>query len=499
MPRRPLALAATLLAALLLLLPGCGGGDDKSSTKAVAGGPTGEALSYFPANAGLVALIETDGEQIQAAEALLTKFPGSDKLLDQLKAKVNATGVDFDKDVKPLLGNPIALGTAGSDLDSMVVVLVATDEAKLNALVDRQIKAGKLKKTGEQAGATIYSDGPDTALAIKDATALIADTPAQLGALLAIHNRAAGLTPATFDEPFTNGVSKDALVRISGSAPTLLANPKAASARRIPWVAALGRFAVALKAEQDAVALDARVDTSKAKLTDDDLPIAPGDASPGLGGDGPIRVALRNPAHVIDFAQRAAQAVSPTSFAAFAAAKAAIKLRFGVDLDQDVIAQLNGIAQLSTDLHEFQLRVGLKDPTAMKATLKKLAPILPDALAGAGLTGLEVKLLPDDVYALTKNGRTVANFAVIDDSLVVVNSGVKDLERFARPKGETLKGQRGALVAKVDGKLVSKALGKVLHLGDLSTVILSAIDNASGWAEISTKELRLHADVAVSG
>ena len=498
MGRRPLALA-TLVAALLLL-PGCGS-DNKDSSKSAAGGPTGQALSYYPANAGLVALIETDasGEQIKAADALLKRFPGSSQLLAKLKAKINSTGVDFDTDVKPLLGNPIALGTAGSNLDSMVVVLVANDGAKLQALVDRQIKAGKLKKTGEQAGATLYQDGPNTSLAIEDSTALIANTPAQLGAALAHHDKGDGLTVETFDKPFTNGVSKDALVRISGNAPTLLANPKAASARRVPWVAALGQFAISLRAEPDAVTLDARVDTSKGDLTEDDLPFASGPAAPGLGGDGPIRIALRDPAHVINFAQRAAQAVSPASFAAFAAAKAAIDLRYGINLDKDVVGQLTGTAQLSTDLHKFQFRVGIKDPAAMRATLAKLAPILPDFLSGAGLTGLTVKTLPNDVYALTKNGRTVANFGVIDDSLVVVNSGVADLKRFVRPKGETLKGQRGALAASVDGKTVAKALGKALHLGELSDVVLAAIDSANGWAEISTKELRLHADVKIAG
>ena len=82
---------------------------------------------------------------------------------------------------------------------------------------------------------------------------------------------------------------------------------------------------------------------------------------------------------------------------------------------------------------------------------------------------------------------------------MVVNSGVADLKRFARPKGETIKGQRGALAASVDGTTVAKALGKALHLGDLSDVVLAAIDSANGWAEISTKELRLHADVKIAG
>lgn len=495
MSRRPLALTAALaLIAALLLLPGCGSSDKK--TKSAAGGATGEALSYFPAKPGLVALIETDpnGAQIKAAEDLLKRFPGSDALLQKLKAEIDKTGVDFDRDVKPLLGNDVALGTGGSGgLSSLLISFVANDQAKLKALIARQLKAGKLKKSGEHGGATVYADGRTTVVAVQGATVVIADTVAIVSAALDRHDKGGGLTVDAFDKPFSGDIPKDGLVRISGNAPALLASPGAATARRVPWVAALGAFAVSLKAESGAVTLDARVDTSHGDLSEADLPIAPGSDSAPLAGDGPIRVALRDPAHVIEFAQRAAQSISPASFAAFAAAKAAINLRFGVDLDRDVIAQLTGTAQLSTDLHSFQLRVGLKDPAAMKATLAKLAPILPDFLSGAGLSGLKVDSLPGGTYSLGRNGKLVANFGVVGDSLVVVNSGLVDLKRFAHPTEHPVDGARGALAASVSGDTIAKAIGKALGLGSLSSVVLGAIDDATGWIEVSPSELRAHA------
>jgi len=497
MSRRPLALAAAVvLVAALLLLPGCGGSD---KPKSPAGGATGEALSYFPAKAGLVALVETDpnGAQIKAAESLLNRFPGSGGLLSKLKAEIEKTGVDFDRDLKPLLGNDLAVGTAGpGGLDSMLIALVANDEGKLKALVERQIKAGKLKKIGEHAGATLYQDGPTTVVAVRGATAVIADTAAVVTAALDRHEDGKGFTLAAFDKPF-EGLPEGGLVRIAGNAPTLLAGSSAASARRVPWVAALGAFAVSLRAEADAGTLDARIDTSQGDLTADDLPIAPGSDAPPLAGDGPIRVALRDPRHLIDFVQRAAQAVSPASFAAFAAGKAAIDLRFGVNLDKDVIGQLTGEAQLSTDLHEFQLRVGLKDGDAFRATLKRLLPILPDFLSGAGLSGISVEEFPRGAYGLTKDGKLVAAFSVIGDQLVVVNSGLADLERFARAPEKPVEGARGALTASVSGDTIAKALGKALGLGELSGVVLAAIDDATGWIEVTPAELRAHATLKI--
>src|SRR5215211_7837832 len=95
------------LAVLALVLPalagaGCGGGKDSS-------GPLDEGLRYLPADAPFAVAIDTDvnGDQYRAANEIAEKFPFAGQAREELK-KLFERGdeVDFDRDVKPLLGNP---------------------------------------------------------------------------------------------------------------------------------------------------------------------------------------------------------------------------------------------------------------------------------------------------------------------------------------------------------------------------------------------------------
>jgi len=90
----------TLVAAAALIATGCG---SKSS-----GSSLDTALSYVPKNAAVVVAIDTnpDGDQWQQVDHLLGKFPFGGQVKQQVKAAFNArANLDYDKDIKPLLGN----------------------------------------------------------------------------------------------------------------------------------------------------------------------------------------------------------------------------------------------------------------------------------------------------------------------------------------------------------------------------------------------------------
>ena len=57
--------------------------------------------------------IDTDleGDQYKSLDAILNRFPGADTIKALLKAQLSMgqEGVDFDKDIKPLLGNPAVI------------------------------------------------------------------------------------------------------------------------------------------------------------------------------------------------------------------------------------------------------------------------------------------------------------------------------------------------------------------------------------------------------
>jgi Protein of unknown function (DUF3352) len=133
MPVRPRGLLAALLCGLALVAPACGG-DEEAPEKTLAG------AEMVPADVPLFLSIDTNlnSEQWQAAQALLDKFPGRDRLLNELKKELAEDDVDFERDIRPVLGPEI--GVAWLDIDdddTFVGLMQPKDRAKLNALLEK--------------------------------------------------------------------------------------------------------------------------------------------------------------------------------------------------------------------------------------------------------------------------------------------------------------------------------------------------------------------------
>jgi hypothetical protein len=133
MPVRPRGLLAALLCGLALVAPACGA-DGDAPEKTLAG------AEMVPADVPLFVSIDTNltSEQWQAAQALLDKFPGKERLLNEFKKELAEDDVDFERDIRPVLGPE--LGVAWLDIDdndTFVGLMQPKDRAKLNALLEK--------------------------------------------------------------------------------------------------------------------------------------------------------------------------------------------------------------------------------------------------------------------------------------------------------------------------------------------------------------------------
>jgi hypothetical protein len=120
--------------ALALLLAACGGGGGEATQTTLTG------AEMVPADAPLFFTVDTDleSEQWQTAQDLLDKFPGKDRLLDELKEGMSEDDVDFERDVRPVLGPELSVAWLDiEDDDTFVGFMQAKDEAKLNALLEK--------------------------------------------------------------------------------------------------------------------------------------------------------------------------------------------------------------------------------------------------------------------------------------------------------------------------------------------------------------------------
>src|SRR5206468_1553440 len=161
--------AALLIASAALLATGCG---SKSSTSSL-----GTALGYVPKNAALVIAIDTnpDGGQWQQVDQLLGKFPFGGQVKQQFKNAFNQrSNIDYDKDIKPLLGNDLVLAITGPSAPGTQTPYVFAWKLKDEAAARKLIQA-TTQKAGTLDGLDVYGRPPTNFAVIKDSTLVIAD------------------------------------------------------------------------------------------------------------------------------------------------------------------------------------------------------------------------------------------------------------------------------------------------------------------------------------
>ncbi|HMJ95879.1 MAG TPA: DUF3352 domain-containing protein [Thermoleophilaceae bacterium] len=491
-------LIATSLALSALLLAGCGGGDD-------SGSPLDSALSYLPKDAPFAVAIETDlgGDQYKALQSLLKKFPFGGQIEDSLRQQLEqGTNVDFNDDLKPVLGNPIVVGatdaasfTGSSGNTAFVAALQAKDEGALADLIDKT----KPNKTGEESGATLYDDN-GTVFAVKGDTVVFAGDKQQLTQALKRADGDNHLDEAGFDKGL-EGLPGSALARVYTDLEALLkSDPGTAQARSIKWIDALRTLGVTVVAKNDSIDVDFRVRTDGG-LSDADLPIAPGDEAPGvIKQDGEVGLGIRDLAHIVKFGENAGQAVDPAGFGDYAKAKATIDKQLGVSLDDDLIGQLTGNVSSSISIDgKFGVRAQLKDPRAFERTLAKVADVLPSFAEGAGFgtVGLSKPKGSQKFYALAQPDGDGVVFGVVGDVLVVANDPARAAQ-LADAQPATVPGAKGSVVLSTDaGQIVNALLGQfgpALGLGDLGglggALFTRPLGDLNGFMSASTDELR---------
>jgi hypothetical protein len=134
---------AALGAAVALGLAACGGTGGGGQTDG-AGAPIPAGASLVGAATPVFVSVNTDfgGEQWQAFEALVNRFPSGAEMWQSLFSELDEDGIDFETDVKPALGPEVdvAILDLSADADAAATAVVLTrpaDPAKLEALFAR--------------------------------------------------------------------------------------------------------------------------------------------------------------------------------------------------------------------------------------------------------------------------------------------------------------------------------------------------------------------------
>lgn len=452
---RHLAALFACLAAVSVAASGCGGSSSGS-------GDLGNVLSYVPADTPFAVQLDTDLEdgQYKALDAILNRFPGADTIKSLLKAQLakGVQGADFDKDIKPLLGNPAVISAtdvgsflSDSEQAGFVAALQVDDKDALNNLIDKT----KPQKRGEVSGATVYQDG-DTFFAVNDDVVVLAGSRELLEAALKRADGGDHLSESDFDAGL-EGLPDDALARVYVDVESLLKQSgDAAAARRIEWVDSLRTLGLTITAHKSSIDVEFNAVTKGDDLTNEDLPLASGDEpAKVVKRPGEIGLGLRNPRQLVRFFETALQGVDPKTFGEYEQGKRAIAAKLDLDIDKDLIDQLTGNLSVSATLNgDFAARAEVKDPAAFTKTVDKVAKALPQLGSTLGIEGVSRR---GNLYEARLSGGGTFVFGMADDSLVVASDPAR-ARAMAAGEPETVEGAKGSLALSADAEGLARQL-----------------------------------------
>jgi hypothetical protein len=507
--RRRLPLILVVLLCLAAVGAAACGGDDESS------GPLDEALAYLPANEPFAVAIETDldGKQFAAVDDLLGKFPlGVESvegaLADQLEG--SRSSIDFERDVKPLLGNPFVVGSSSvssflgdSENDDFIAAIQVKDTDALDELID----ATGPDDLGERSGATVYEDG-GTVFAVEDDMLVLAGSEELLDRALERADGDDHLDGGAFDAALEDLPSR-AVARVYADLEGIIASdPDTRDARRVPWVSALRTLGLTASAEEGKVEIEFDLRTDGGELSEEDLPVAPGDDAPGvLEQQGEIGLGIRDLAHTVTFAESAGQAVNPSGFGDYEQAKRTLDKRLGISIDDDLIGQLtaNLAATIAVD-GSLGVRSQLSDPDAFERTLAKVADVLPSFAEGAGFGAVALRRPKGDnrFYALAQADGDAVVFGVVDGSFVLADDARRAGE-LVSAEPTSVPGAQGAIAMSADAQALVNSLlsqlGPQLGLGGVeglgAQLFTGPLEDLTGSVQSSTDGLRGRVSLAV--
>jgi hypothetical protein len=480
--RRVIALVAT---AAFALLPGCGDDGDKPSQGQIA-----ESIGYLPKDSALVVAFDTDRKsgQYKNIDRVLGRFAFGGQVKNQLRQLYARGGRDYDRDIAPLMGNPVVIGSADTETllrgDSRGALLIAwktKDADKMRKAIEGMGQA----RIGTIEGADAYQ-APDGFVSTARGDQFVGSYSRPLLAeALKTHGGPGKMSEADLDADF-QGLPENGILRVAGDTQALLgSDPQTAPARKVKWVRGLRRFATTVNVEGDGIAVDGQVATEG--VDPGEGPIAAGDAPPPVARIDLYSAALRTLPQTIHFVEDTLKAARPDSFARYQARKKRFAREVGIDPDSELFDQLGDASVATGQDGKASLRSTVKEPAVVRAALAKMGR--------AGRVGDNTLSVEDGFVKVAGDGAPTY-YGMVGDVFVLGPSPAA-ARRLAAAPVKTIDGTHGAFALVADGEQIANAILKQSGRGGSAALFTGPIGDLTAWAAASPTGLRGHVKLKI--
>jgi hypothetical protein len=402
---------------------------------------------------------------LKELDDLGARFEGWEAFKDELEAAIGGGVLDFDEEIRPQLDNPLAAAIGGDG--HRIAALRLRDPVALRRAVEERVAEGEAKRLPDYKGAYLWRDrgsraSEPRASAIAEGYLVVADAEQALKD--AIDARAESDNVAS-DESLVSeleALGDDALARVVGDGRRLLeaGDPGAAAdaARRIPWIAALGKLTAVARVGEEHVRIAFRLRTDRRRLSRDELPLPPGTEAPRLHDlEAAAALGVLEPDRLVRFIERVVEVLEPEQFAPYGAAIDQLRSTFGVDLHRDLLRKITNlsVALAAGTAASFQARLERGAGPEVARALARARPYVEEVLRDLvpGVTVAAQGQGRRRLYVVRQGPLPIARYGVRGDALVG-SVGFADLPEPAG--GRKVRGTAGALVVKADpGRLAA--------------------------------------------
>jgi hypothetical protein len=398
-------------------------GSDESGESRAVSESVKEQLAYLEPESALVVAVDLhyEGENWESLRAV------ADRLLDETRGVVEPEDGDdfpvdaesalaelakgwnlsFEEDVRPLMAGHLVIGLSlgpdAGDPEEITTVVYRTDEGNLRRTLEKTLDNSRLRAVPGHDDVVVSE--PEGIALVGDDTLVAAGTTEHTVAAVKRSETGGGFPPELLEAAERDAGIPDPLV-LATATPDLAgeffdAESVARARSEVPYLAAVERLDLALDVAKDGLEARARVVTTGARLSDDQLPLGPAGEVELPRAEGAIVGATRDQSRLTTFSARVVRSLFADSD--FVRAVEETERELGIRFEDEVLRQFDcpSVSVFEPEPNaelgaggRFSARSCVRDPDRMRELLPKLAPRLPRilhamrALSGEGLLGL---------------------------------------------------------------------------------------------------------------